>query len=421
MKVVSHAFHASDRLLTSFPALNSCPGCLRPARGGIVLTGRVYIIGGATSEFGKLQRSARQLLVDTSLLALRDAGVEPDAIDGSIVSNAFGFSERQIHIGPILNTELGVPHKPSLTVESACAGGSTALNEAFMRIAGGFDDICLVAGAERITQAGSIQATDYFAMGSDYLLEGSNGATFPGLYASMAVAYMHRYGTGRDALASVSIKNHENALLNPVAHLRKRITMEDYLEAPMVAYPLGLYDCCPFSDGASALLVASEKAATELGRTDVEILASRRAGSPAPLQERDDLTSIPAAVTASSAAFRSAHITPEDVDVAEVHDCFTIAEIIATEDIGFFRRGEGGMAAFAGETSLEGSIPVNPSGGLKAKGHPVSATGIAQMHELYLQLMGHAGQRQVEDAEIALAHNVGATGGSCTIHIARRR
>jgi acetyl-CoA C-acetyltransferase len=382
---------------------------------------KVFVIGSSMSKFGKMNETGRESLAAVSLGAINDAGIEPADIDSAFYSNAFGITEGQLHVGPLINSALGIPEVPSVTVESACSSSSAALHEAYVHVAGGLDDICLIGGGEKLSHLDTLSATTYFAMGSDFSFEANSGVTFPGLYAAMAIAHMKRYGTTQEMLGAVAIKNHENATRNPLAHFQRRITMKNYLESPVVAYPFRLYDCCPFSDGSAALVIASEERARKLKQERVEILASERAGTSATLQDRNDLTHLEGAARAAERAFARAHLKPSDVDVAEVHDCFTIAEIIATEDIGFFRKGDGGRAAEEGETATGGRIAVNTSGGLKAKGHPVSATGVAQIHEIYEQLTGNAGRRQVDGAEIGLAHNVGATGGSCSIHILGRR
>lgn len=382
----------------------------------------VFVVGSAMSKFGKMKESSREAISAVSLKSILDAGLSPNDIDSAFYSNAFGVTENQLHLGPLINSAVGIPEKPSLTVESACSSSSAAMHEAFVHIASGMEDVCLVAGGEKLSHLSTMSATTYFAMGSDYTYEALNGVTFPGLYAVMAMAHMRKYGTNEEMLASVAIKNHANAMGNPLAHLQKSLTKEAYLESPIIAYPFHLYDCCPFSDGAAAVVLASEEKARELGGGEmVEVLASERGGTVATLQDRKEMTGIAGAELAGKKALNRAHLQPKDIDVAEVHDCFTIAEIMATEDLGFFEKGKGGRAALEGATAIGGDIPVNPSGGLKAKGHPVSATGAAQIHELYEQLLGKSGSRQVEGAETALAHNVGATGGSCSVHILKRR
>jgi acetyl-CoA C-acetyltransferase len=237
----------------------------------------------------------------------------------------------------------------------------------------------------------------------------------------MARSYFQRYGATEQDLAQVAIKNHENATHNPVAHLQKRITLEDVMGSMKVADPLKLYDACPFSDGAAAAILCSPEVAKELTDTPVYVEASQRAGSIAALHDRPDLTSLPGAVAAGQAALRQAKVTLDQVDFLEVHDCFTIAEIAATEDLGLFKRGEGAKAVVEGKTRIGGKRPVNPSGGLKAKGHPVGATGVGQIVEVYEQLLGEAGGRQVEGARRGLTHNVGATGGTVVVNVLARR
>lgn len=404
--------------MTTVPPRNAVsfrgPG---PTRERVSLMRSVCVIGSSMSRFGNMSESSRESMTVTSLAAIHDANISPDDIDAAFYSNAFGVTERQLHIGPLINSSLGIPDRPSIAIESACSSSSAALHEAFVHIASGMEDICLVAGGEKLSHMGTMSATTYFAMGSDFTYEAANGVTFPGLYATMAVAHMKKHDTTQEMLASVAIKNHENAMRNPLAHFHKKLTREMYLESPVVAHPFHLYDCCPFSDGSAAVVLASEERARKLKDEVVAIVASERAGTEATLQEREDLTSIEGAVAAGRKAFKRARVDQSQIDVAEVHDCFTIAEIIALEDLGFAERGAGGSASLEGETAIGGRIPVNPSGGLKAKGHPVSATGAAQIHELYEQLLHKSGSRQVEGAEYALAHNVGATGGSCTVHI----
>jgi acetyl-CoA C-acetyltransferase len=377
----------------------------------------VYVVGVGSTKYGKLPLAGRELVAQASLDSIHDAGIDANLIDGAFVANAFGMVEKQGHQGPLLMTSLGIPDKPATAIEAACASGGSAFREAYINVASGMADVMLASGFEKITQVDTVTATGYFSYGSDYLCEGGNGASFPGLYATMARAHMQKYGTTEEQLARVAVKNHENAARNPKAHLPKRITIDDVMKSMYVAHPLKLYDACPFSDGGAAVIVASEDVARSLDKRDVRVLGSGRAGSIASLPDRGEMTSIPAARLAAGQAFRQANLTQHDVDFAEVHDCFTIAEIVATEDLGFFKPGEGAKAAEQGRTALKGELPVNVSGGLKAKGHPVGATGLGQVVEVALQLRGQAGERQVHEAEIALTHNVGATGGSCAVHL----
>jgi acetyl-CoA C-acetyltransferase len=381
----------------------------------------VAIVGAATTKYGKHDLSARELMTTAAQKAIVDSGVDPARIASGFFGNAFGVAEKQGHLGPLIMTALGLDSKPATVVETACASGGTAFHHAYREVAGGFSDVVLVGGVERVSMLDTLTATTYFAYGSDYTYEGGTGCSFPGLYATMARAYFDRHGATERDLAAVAVKNHENAMHNPAAHLQKRITIDDVLSSMKVADPLKLYDACPFSDGAAAVLVADAETAKELTDTPVWVEGSARASSIAALHDRDDLTTIPGTVAASRAALAQAKVGVEDVDLFEVHDCFTIAEAVATEDVGLFPRGQGLKAAVDGVTRIGGKRPVNPSGGLKAKGHPVGATGVGQLVEAWEQLRGEAGGRQVEDARRVLTHNVGATGGTVVVNVLARR
>jgi acetyl-CoA C-acetyltransferase len=380
-----------------------------------------WVVGAATNRFGKMAETGREAATRIALEAIDSAGLEPKDIDHTFVANAFGVAERQAHVGPLINTGLGIPEVPSCTIESACSSSSAALHEAFVHVAGGFADAALVVGVERLSHLDTLAATSYFTMGADYPFESHNGATFPGLYATLASVYLQDHHTRPEELGSVAVKNHANAAMNPHAHFQKRITMDTYLSSPIIASPLRLYDCCPFSDGASALVVAARETVTSPPNEPLVIRASARSGSIADLQDREDLMGLPATRAAAAKAFHQAKVGPSEIDFMEVHDCFTIAEIFALEDLGFFPPGTAGSATEDGVTAHDGKLPVNPSGGLKAKGHPVSATGAAQVVEIFEQFNGRAGGRQVPRTDLALSHNVGATGGSCSVHIFGRR
>ncbi len=380
-----------------------------------------WVVGAASNRFGKMRESGREAAARVALEALDAAGVEPRQIGYTFVANCFGVAERQAHVGPLINTALGIPEVPSCTVESACSSSSAALHEAFVHVAGGFLDAALVVGVERLSHLDTLAATSYFAMGADYAFEAHNGATFPGLYATLARAYQHRFGTPAEEMGAVAVKNHANAARNPHAHFQREITLDTYLSSPMIASPLRLYDCCPFSDGAAAVVVAAREAVPRPVAEPLVIRASARAGSVADMHDRPTLTGLPASRLAADQAFRQAGLDRSKVDFLEVHDCFTIAELMALEDMGFFEPGTAGRATREGVTSRDGKLPVNPSGGLKAKGHPVSATGAAQVVEIFEQFNHRADRRAVPRAEVALAHNVGATGGSCSVHVFARR
>ena len=378
---------------------------------------KVCVLGAGSTKYGKLDDSITDITIQASVGAIESAGIDPKEIEAGYISNVFGVADKQVHLGPVVMSNLGIPEKPSLSIESACGSGSVSFREAFANVAAGFYDAVLVAGTEKVTHTGTEWTTTYFSYCSDFFYEGGAGASFPGLFASMARAYLTEFKATEEDLAAVAVKNHENGLLNPKAHLRKKITIDDVMNSAVVASPLKLYDCCPFSDGASAVILCSEKFAKAHSKNYVNVIGSGRGGSPATLQGRDHMTTIPSTKLAAQAAYKMAGITAKDIDFAEVHDCFTIAEVVDTEDLGFFEKGTGVQAVREGRTARNGDIPVNPSGGLKAKGHPIGATGVGQVVEVFEQLTGKAGERTVKDAKIGLTHNFGATGASCAVHI----
>ena len=378
---------------------------------------KVCVLGAGGTKYGKLEDSISDIALQASAEAIESAGIQPKEINASYISNVFGVADKQVHLGPVIMSNLGIPEKPSLTIESACGSGSVSFREAFANVAAGFYDAILVTGVEKITHTGTEWTTTYFSYCSDFFYEGQAGASFPGLFASMALAYFTEFKATEEDLAEVAVKNHDNGLLNPKAHLRKKITIEDVMKSPVVASPLKLYDCCPFSDGASSVILCSEKFAKEHSKDYIHVIGSGRGGSSAALQGRELMTTIPSTKIAAEAAYKMAGITPKDIDFAEVHDCFTIAEIVDSEDLGFFEKGKGVQGVREGQTKRNGEIPINPSGGLKSKGHPIGATGVGQVVEVFEQLTGKAGERTVKDARIGLTHNFGATGASCAVHI----
>lgn len=325
--------------------------------------------------------------------------------------------EHQAHVAPLFLDWIGLLPIPAFRTEGACASSSVALRTALFSIASGVYDVVLVGGVEKMTHLSTTGVTEILAMASDFPFEQWHGISFPGIFAMMAVDHMHRYGTTEEQLAKVAVKNHEHGVLNPKAHFRKRITVTDVLSSAPVAWPLKLYDCCPRSDGASCIVLVSPKIAKKFTDTPVDIVGSGQAQDTLSLFERENFSSMLVTKLAAKQAYDAAGIGPKDVDVAEVHDCFTIAEIMAYEDLGFCGPGEGGKLIDEGETALGGRIPVNTSGGLKAKGHPVGATGVAQACEIYLQLTNQAGKRQVPGAEIGLTENVGGSASTGVVHI----
>lgn len=378
---------------------------------------KVCVIGAGSTKYGKLPDSISDITIQASIEAIDSAGIEPKEIKAGYISNVFGVADKQVHLGPVVMSNLGISERPSLSIESACGSGSVSFREAFANVAAGFYDAVLVTGVEKVTHTGTEWTTTYFSYCSDFFYEGQAGASFPGLFASMARAYLTEFKATEEDLAMVAVKNHENGFLNPKAHLRKKITVDDVMNSAVVASPLKLYDCCPFSDGASSVILCNEKFAKDHTKDYIRVIGSGRGGSPAALQGREHLTTIPSTKIAAEAAYKMAGITPKDIDFAEVHDCFTIAEIVDTEDLGFFEKGKGVEGVREGQTARNGSIPINPSGGLKSKGHPIGATGVGQVVEVFDQLTGKAGERTIKDAKIGLTQNFGATGASCAVHI----
>ncbi len=310
----------------------------------------------------------------------------------------------------------GMPSVSARRVENACASSGFAFRDAYRAVKNGAD-LVLAGGVEIMNDLSSAHQRYWLGVSGDTEWERLAGATFAGIYALMAKRHMHEYGTPREALAMCAVKNHRNAVDNPVAQFRKAVSLDRVLNAPMVAPPLGLFDCCPTSDGASVVFLASEEKAKEITDSPVWILGSGASSDYLAIHDRQSITTLEATRRAAKEAFSLSGLTPEKIDIAEVHDCFTIAEILAIEDIGFYEKGKAANAVLDGETERNGTIPINMSGGLKAKGHPLGATGTGQIVELWKQLRNEAGKRQISDAKIGLAHNVGGSGATCAVHI----
>lgn len=328
--------------------------------------------------------------------------------------------EHQAHVAPLILDWIGLLPIPAFRSEAACASSSVAMRTALFAIGSGMYDVVLVGGVEKMTHLSTTGVTEILAMASDFPFEQWHGISFPGIFGMMAVDHMHRYGTTEEQLAKVAVKNHEHGVMNPKAHFQKRITVQEVLSSRPVAWPLKLYDCCPRSDGASCLVLTSPKLAKKFTDTPVHIIGTGQAQDTLSLFEREHFSTMKVTKLAARDAYKMAKIGPNDVDVAELHDCFTVAEIIAYEDLGFCSPGKGGKLIEDGVTQLGGKIPVNTSGGLKAKGHPVGATGTAQAHEIYLQLTSQAGRRQVSGAEIGLTQNVGGSASTGVVHVYSR-
>ena len=411
----------------------------------------VAIVGAGMSKFGAFAgKNSRDLFVEAYKEMTRsvDKGLDPAEIESLYIGNFSSDQfEHQAHTAPLMADAVGLTPRPATRVEDACASGGVALRQGVMAIASGLYDVVLVGGVEKMTALNTAAVTEALATAADVAYEIPAGFTFPGFYAAMASAYMHRYGMKPEHLMNVAIKNHDNAALNSYAQFN--VTIQDWMEKriasaikkgrpaptwssiwdflhdesgnPTVAWPLRLFDCSPITDGAAAVLLVAEERAGEFSDHPVYIIGSGQASDYA-LHDRPDLTSIPAAKIAANQAYVMAGVTSEDIRIAEVHDCFTIAEVIASEDLGFFVPGEGFKAAEDGMTARNGARPINTSGGLKAKGHPVGASGVAQAVEVWKQMRGQAGERQVAgDIPLALTHNVGATGSTCVVHVYERR
>ncbi len=383
----------------------------------------VSIVSAGLSKFGRREGMiCREIFAEATKEAFdRCPNLDPiKEIEALFVGHMSESYEHQGHTGPTLADWTGLLPKPAIRIESACASSGSALRTGIQAILSGMHNVVMVGGVEKMTHRTTAEVTEFLAMASDMPFEQWHGITFPGLYALMATAHMHKYGTTEEQLAQVAVKNHHNGTLNPKAHMQKEITVEKAMASKVVAWPLKLYDCSLITDGASCLILTHPDLAKKFTDTPVHIVGSGQASDTIGLYEREELTSLKAARLAGQEAYKMAGVEPNDLDVAEVHDCFTIAEIIAYEDLGFCGSGKGGNLINEGTTELGGKLPVNPSGGLKSKGHPVGATGTAQAYEIYLQLTGQAEKRQVEGAEIGLSHNVGGSGATSSVHIYRR-
>jgi acetyl-CoA C-acetyltransferase len=411
----------------------------------------VALVGAGMSRFGMFRdRDSNDFFAEAfqEMLASVDKGLDPKDIDALYIGNfSNDFFVRQAHWGPIISDLLGLVPKPATRTEGACASSALAFREGVFAIASGFYDVVLVGGAEQMSRCSTEEVAEGLALAT-YPDEGYAGFTFPGVFGAVAAAYFEKYGATREDLMNVTIKSHNNAPLNPKAQFKMSIrdimdariakaektgqaapgweTEKEFLNDPranpVVAWPMHLYDCCPISDGASCLLLVGEEIAHNFTDTPLHV-AGIGQGSGRGLSADRDLTFFEATRYAAQEAYGMSGFTPQDIQFAEVHDCFSVAEILHMEDLGFFKPGEGYKAVAEGLTQLDGPKPINTSGGLKCKGHPVGATGTSQMYEVWEQLRGNAGARQVPnpDLRIGATHNLGGTGGTCTFTILERR
>ncbi len=377
----------------------------------------VAIIGVGLQPWGELwEKSFRDLFVEAALNALDETKV--DKLDNMYIGcMSGGLFVGQEHIGSIMADYLGQRYLSAMRVESACASGGCALRAGFIEVASGISDIVLVGGVEKMTDVSGDGATYALATAADQEYEVYHGATFPGLYALMARNYMDRFGMTRDQLSAIPVKAHDNGNKNPNAQYRMKLSIEQVNNSVMIAEPLRILDCSPITDGAAAMILCPLDRAKELSdKAPVKIIGSAMATDSIALHDRRDLTTLDAVKMATQKALQMAGKDVHDIDVTEVHDCFSIAEIIVSESMGFFACGKGAEAAANGETRVDGKHPINPSGGLKSKGHPVGATGIAQGIEIVQQLRGEA-HNQVKDAKVGVTQNMGGSGGSSVVHV----
>ncbi|AGN00440.1 3-ketoacyl-CoA thiolase [Salinarchaeum sp. Harcht-Bsk1] len=382
-----------------------------------------YLVGAGQTAFGSMPSESYRSLFATAFDRAIDSvpgGLDPRSIDEAVIG-ALGVGGRQLGLaGPAITEHLGLHGVPCSRIENACAASGYAVRQAVQAVQSGMADVVLAGGVEVMTDLSDDVTNYWLGVSGETEWERLTGTTFAGVYAQMASAYLDRYDATAEHLSMVAVKNHANGAKNPHAHLGFECSLEDATGAPTVAEPLTLYHCCPTSDGAAAVLVASEDVVEEYTADPVRIAGVGAASDRVGLFQRDTYTGIPASELAANRAYEAAGIEPDDLDVAEVHDCFSIAELLAYEDLGLCDRGEAHTLLEEGTTDPDGAIPVNTSGGLKSKGHPIGATGAGQLGECYHQLTGEAGDRQVEDAEIGLAHNVGGSGGAAVVHVLER-
>ncbi len=378
----------------------------------------VSVIGIGMTPFGVNSESIISLARRACELSLEDASIDASQIDAFYLGNFAGESfSGQNHLAPIISNVLGLSSIPCTRVEGACASGGLALRQGVMAIRSGEADIVMVTGVEKMTSVDSDKVNSILSSAGDIFQENPLGISFASLFALITQRYLYENQISREQLASIPVKNHSHGILNEKAHIRKKITESDVMNARQISGSIGLLDCSPVSDGSASIILCCSKLATDLHSQPISILASAQSSDLVSLIEKESITSFESTEKAANSAFHISGLERSDIDLVELHDCFSVAEAISLEDMGFFKKGKGWMGALDGSTFLGGSMPVNTSGGLKSKGHPIGATGIAQIYELVLQLRNKAGVRQVPGARFALSHNMGGLGATCSIHI----
>ncbi|MFA6526938.1 MAG: thiolase domain-containing protein [Candidatus Babeliales bacterium] len=382
---------------------------------------KIAVLGSFSTRYGELWDTRfTDLLAQASCGAIADAKIKSTDIDYIVTSSmCSGSLSGQLNIGALAADILHL-NIPSVHVEGACASGALALHTGIAMLESGKADVVLVNGVEKMTDSPAATTIQSLMAAASYESEYSVGATFPALFAMVTRAYMHHHGTTRQDLAHVSIKNHFHASMNSLAHFRKKISLADVINAPMVADPLSILDCSPVSDGAASLIIATPEFAKKINTNPVYIIASTLATDTLALADRESIITCKATHIAARKAFAMAGLTPNEVNVVEVHDAFSMGEIIALEDCGFFQPGKAAQATVEGLTYFNAQLPVNCSGGLKAKGHPVGASGVGQAVEIVRQLQGQCEQRQVKNASVGLTHSMGGIGATVGVHIFSR-
>ena len=381
---------------------------------------RVGVIGIGHGRFGRRSdATVQELAFEAFRAAIEDSGIDREAIDASVIG-AVPEYHKQRSVAGVVQEYLGLNPKPTWLTEVACASGSAAIRTAWMAIQSGLHGVVAVIGCQKMTELSTAEILALMGRVGEVQWESIFGTTFPSYYAMFANRHMHEFGTTREQLLEVAIKNHHYGAMNPNALFRKEITMEKALASEPVASPLCVYDCCANADGAACVILADEKRAAEHGDRVVWLDGVGCATASMSVLRRPDLVGLPSAQDAARQVYEMAGIGAADVDVAEVHDCFTIAEIMAYEDLGFCARGEGGAFIEEKRSYIGGDVAVNVDGGLKAKGHPIGATGVSMAYEIVTQLRGDAGDRQVADASVGLTHNVGGIGQYTFVNLFRR-
>ena len=381
---------------------------------------RVGVIGAGHGRFGRRSdATVQELAFEAFRTALADAGINRDAIDASVIA-AVPEYHKQRSVAGVVQEYLGLNPKPTWLTEVACASGSAAIRTAWMAIRSGVHQVVAVIGCQKMTELETAEILALMGRVGEVQWESVFGTTFPAYYAMFANRHMYEFGTTREQLLEVAVKNHHYGSMNPNALFRKEITLEKALASEPVASPFCVYDCCANADGAACLILAAEDTARDVGKNVVWLDGLGCATASMSVLRRPNLVGLPSAQEAARQAYEMAGVSAHDVDVAEVHDCFTIAEIMAYEDLGFCAKGEGGPFIAERRSYIGGDVAVNVDGGLKAKGHPIGATGVSMAYEIVSQLRGEAGARQVPDAGIGLTHNVGGIGQYTFVHVFRK-